>query len=70
MIVTSVTSLQYLNDCMNLDQDFTSLDYFTLEQSRREWAFTEDLFTRGSRGIYSWLGGVYAFYKSTDMQAR
>ena len=69
VIVTSVTSLQYLNDCMNLDQDFTSLDYFTLEQSRREWAFTEDLFTRGSRGIYSWLGGVYAFYKSTDMQA-
>lgn len=69
VIVTSVTSLQYLDDCMNLDQDFTSLDYFTLEQSRREWALTEDLFTRGSRGIYSWLGGVYAFYKSTDMQA-
>lgn len=69
VIVTSVTSLQYLNDCMNLDQDFTSPDYFTLEQSRREWAFTEDLFTRGSRGIYSWLGGVYAFCKSTDMQA-
>ena len=69
VVVTSVTSLQYLDDCMNLDQDFMPLDYFTLEQSRREWAFSEDLFTRGSRGAYSWLGGVYAFYKSTHMEA-
>lgn len=69
VVVTSITSVQYLDDCMNLDQDFTPADYFTLRQSRRELAFTEDLFTRGSRGIYSWLGGVFGFYKSTNMQA-
>ncbi len=69
VVVTSITSVQYLDDCMNLDQDFLPLDYFTLEQSRKEWAVTEDLFTRGARGAYSWLGGVYAFYKSTHMEA-
>lgn len=69
VVVTSITSVQYLDDCMNLDQDFTTADYFTLRQARREWAFTEDLFTRGARGHYSWLGGVFAFYKDTDMDA-
>lgn len=69
VVVTSRTSVQYLDDDMHLDQDFTTADYFTLRQKRREWTFTEDLFTRGSRGAYSWLGGVFAFYKSTDMSA-
>ncbi len=69
VVVTSVTSIQYLDDTMTLDQDFLPADYFTLVQDRREWTWTEDLFTRGSRGAYSWLGGVFAFYKSTDMSA-
>lgn len=69
VVVTSQTSLQYLDDSMTLDQDFLPLDYFTLTQARKEWAFTEDLFTRGARGAYSWLGGVFAFYKNTDMNA-
>lgn len=69
VVVTSISSVQYLDDCMDLDQDFLPDDYFTLQQARREWVVTEDLFTRGSRGDYSWLGGVYGFYKSTDMDA-
>ncbi len=69
VVVTSLTSVQYLDDDMRLDQDFLPLDYFTLEQKRKEWTVTEDLFTRGKRGKYSWLGGVFAFYKTTDMKA-
>ncbi len=69
VVVTSVTSVQYLDDCMRLDQDFLAADYFTLTQDRREWTFTEDLFTRGARGAYSWLGGAFGFYKSTSMSA-
>ncbi len=69
VVVTSLTSVQYLDDRMNLDQDFTTADYFTLVQSRRELALTEDLFTRGARGNYRWLGGVFGFYKNTDMDA-
>ena len=69
VVVTSVTSVQYINDCMKLDQDFLPADYFTLTQSRQEWSITQDLFTRGNRGRYGWLGGVFAFYKHTSMQA-
>lgn len=69
VVVTSISSVQYLDDDMHLDQDFLPLDYFTLQQKRRETAVTEDLFTRGSRGNYSWLGGVYAFWRNTDMHA-
>ena len=69
VVVTSRTSVQYLDDRMQLDQDFLPDDYFTLVQSRRETVLTEDLFTRGTRGRYGWLGGVFAFYKSTDMDA-
>lgn len=69
VVVTSVTSLQYLDDNMTLDQDFTPLDYFTLTQKRREWAVTQDLFTKGSRGSYDWLGGVFGMWRHTSMQA-
>ncbi|MCM1067277.1 MAG: TonB-dependent receptor [Muribaculaceae bacterium] len=69
VVVTSVTSVQYLDDKMTLDQDFTTADYFTLVQDRREWSLTEDLFTRGARGDYSWLGGVFGFYRRSDMDA-
>ncbi len=69
VVVTSLTSVQYLDDNMTLDQDFTTDDYFTISQRRHELTFTEDLFTKGSRGNYSWLGGVFGFYRDTDMQA-
>ena len=67
--MSSITSVQYLDDNMTLDQDFTTADLFTLTQKRREWGFTEDLFTRGSRGNYSWLGGVFGFYRPSTMHA-
>ncbi len=69
VVVTSVTTAQYIDDNMTLDQDFLPADYFTLTQKRKEWSFTEDLFTRGSRGAYDWLGGVFAFSKSGNMDA-
>ncbi|MDE6270912.1 MAG: TonB-dependent receptor [Muribaculaceae bacterium] len=69
VVATSLTSVQYLDDNMTLDQDFTTDDMFTLTQKKREWGFTEDLFCRGSRGRYSWLGGVFAFYRPSHMDA-
>lgn len=69
VIVTSVTSYQYIDDNMTLDQDFLPLPYFTLTQKRKEHALTEDLYAKGTRGQVSWLGGVFAFYKHTDMDA-
>lgn len=69
VVVTSLTSVQYLDDNMTLDQDFTPADYFTLTQRRHEWTFTEDLFAKGRRGRYSWLGGVFGFTRDSRMKA-
>lgn len=69
VVVTSLTSVQYLDDNMTLDQDFTPADYFTLTQRRHELTFTEDLFAKGTRGKYSWLGGVFGFWRRTRMWA-
>ncbi len=69
MISTSVTSVQYSDDNMTLDQDFLPLDYFTLTQKRREWAWTQDIYAKGLRNHYSWLMGAFGFYKSARMDA-
>ena len=69
VVVNSVTSFQYIDDDLTADQDFLPLPYFTLTQARREWALTQDLYTRGSRGSYRWLGGVFGFYKHASMRA-
>ncbi len=67
--VTSITSVQYLDDDMTLDQDFLPLSYFTLTQKRHELALTQDVIFSGRTGRYSWLGGAFAFYKRQRMSA-
>lgn len=67
--VSSITSMQYLDDEMTLDQDFLPLDYFTLTQGRHEWSVTQDFVARGRAGAYGWLGGVFGFWKHTSMDA-
>ncbi len=69
--MTSITTVQHINDNMTLDQDFLPLPYFTLTQKQKETAFTEDVVFRGSvaDGKYKWLGGVFGFYKHLDMSA-
>lgn len=67
--LSSITSFQYIDDNMTLDQDFRPEPYFTLTQARREWALTQDIIGRGSVGDYSWMGGVFGFYKDMDMDA-
>lgn len=68
--VSSITSYQYSDDEMILDQDFLPLSYFTLRQSLREHAITEDIVFRanGSRA-YRWLFGAFGFYKHGRMEA-
>lgn len=67
--LSSITSFQFIDDNMTLDQDFLPLDYFTLTQDRREWALTQDFVARGRSGAYSWLAGLFGFYKHTRMDA-
>lgn len=68
--LSSITSFQHLTDNLTLDQDFLPLEYFTLTQAIHETSVTQDIVLRGNVGSYSWLGGVFGFYKHTSMRAR
>ncbi|MBP5498168.1 MAG: TonB-dependent receptor [Muribaculaceae bacterium] len=66
----STTSYQYINDNMTLDQDFTTLPYFTLTQARKEHAVTQDIVVKSkSPQRYSWLAGLFGFYRRYRMSA-
>lgn len=69
--VTSITSLQYIDDNMTLDQDFLPLSYFTLTQKKRETGLTEDIVFRSptGEGKYSWTTGLFGFWKHLSMHA-
>ena len=68
--MTSVTSLQWLDDNMTLDQDFLEDPYFTLTQKQKDFGLTEDIVFRGDAGDrYHWLAGAFGFYKHLDMTA-
>lgn len=67
--LSSITSFQYINDNMTLDQDFLPLEYFTLTQRRHEWALTQDFVVKGREQNYDWLVGAFGFYRRTNMSA-
>ena len=69
--LSSITSYQYLDDNMTLDQDFTVHDYFTLTQARREHAVTQDFIARSHENTegYNWLAGASGFYRRYRMDA-
>lgn len=67
--LSSITSFQYVDDEMTLDQDFTPENVFNLTQKRHEIALTQDLVIRGKKQNYSWLGGLFGFYKHTRSDA-
>lgn len=71
MKLVSVSTVQYLDDHMCLDQDFLPQSYFTLTQKKQELAVTEDIMLRGTAldSRYGWLVGAYGFYRHLDMQA-
>lgn len=68
--LSSISSYQFIDDNMTLDQDFTPEPYFTLTQRRREHGFTQDLVARhkGTSG-YQCLTGLFGFYRHYNMDA-
>ncbi|MCM1521594.1 MAG: TonB-dependent receptor [Muribaculaceae bacterium] len=67
--LASITSLQMLHDRMVLDQDFLPASYFNLGQRQHDLGATQEIVMRGNAGNYSWLAGVFAFYKHNHMKA-
>lgn len=70
-LFSSVTSWQYLNDCMSLDQDFTPKQMFTLQQAQHEHTVTQDFVMRRKEGSkrWQWMNGLTLFYKHMKMYA-
>lgn len=70
-VLTGVTSYQYTDDCMDMDQDFTPDSYFTLRQSQNEHALSQDVVIKPKEesGSWRWLSGASAFFKYMKMDA-
>lgn len=69
--MTSITTVQHLDDNMTLDQDFRPEPFFTLTQRQHDTSVTEDIVFRGDRtdSKYHWLAGAFLFYKHLGMTA-
>lgn len=67
--LSSITGLRYMDDDLQLDNDFTPKSYFTLTQKTRELSLTQDVIVRGQKGRYGWMGGIFGFVKHSKMQA-
>ncbi len=68
--LSSITGYQYMDDRMALDNDFLPLDYFSMKQGQKEHSATQEIILRsGNTGAFSFMGGVFGFYKHNDMSA-
>jgi len=68
--LTSTTSYQYFSDEMNMDQDFTPLSYFSLEQLQKQHAINEEITLKSrTEGNYQWSFGVTGFYQKLNTDA-
>ena len=71
--LNSVTSLQFLADDMEMDQDFTVRSMFTLRQTQMEGALTQELILKPEaswrKPWWNWQTGFFGFAKYHDMSA-
>ncbi len=70
VLFTSATSFQYLNDEMNIDQDFTATPIFALSQNQKEQIATQEfVFRSKNNSAYQWVTGAFGFYKNINTNA-
>ena len=66
-IFTSTTGYQYLDDDMHLDQDFTPLSIFTLQQKQKMHAVSQEFAIKSHKGKrWEWVGGLFGFYQDIN----
>lgn len=62
-IMTSITGYQFLKDNLHMDQDFTPLSVFTLQQKQKQDAVTQEItFKSTTNKNLQWVAGVFGFY--------
>lgn len=63
-ILSSVTGFQYLKDEMNLDQDFTRKNVYTMSQRQNSKTISEEIVLKSKPGRrWQWTTGVSGFYQ-------
>lgn len=68
--LSSATGFQYLEDRMRIDNDFLSLDYFSMGQYQRERSLNQEFVIKSHlSGVFNFTGGISAFYKNLDLSA-
>lgn len=61
--VHSTTGYQYLNDEMNMDQDYTPLSKFQINQRQKQNSLSQEFTVKSDNtSDYQWSYGVYGFY--------
>lgn len=61
--INSTTGYQYLNDEMNMDQDYTRLSIFQINQKQRQNSLSQEITAKStSNSNYQWSVGGYGFY--------
>ncbi len=70
ILFTSTTGFQYLNDEMNIDQDFTAAPILALTQEQKEQIITQEfVFRSKNNSAYQWVFGAFGFYKKNKVDA-
>ena len=68
--LSSTTGYQYVDDRMELDNDFLPLDYFSMGQYQKEHSLTQEPVVKADDlGIFNLLGGALGFFKHNRMSA-
>jgi outer membrane receptor protein involved in Fe transport len=68
--LSSTTGYQFTDDDMVLDQDFSPRSMFTLRQSQKEHAFTQEITARSATTRrWQWITGLFGFHRALDMDA-
>ena len=67
-IFNAVTGFQHLNDRMLMDQDFSPLDTYTIEQKQRINSISEEITFKSKPGkAWQWTTGVFGFYQNMNV---
>ncbi|MDR1810180.1 MAG: TonB-dependent receptor [Prevotella sp.] len=62
-IVTSTTGYQYLNDDMQMDQDYSAFAVFKINQRQQQHSLSEEITVKSNgRNSYQWSNGIFGFY--------
>ena len=70
LTLSSTTGYQYVDDRMELDNDFLPLDYFSMGQYQREHSLTQEFVVKAEElGAFDLLGGLFGFFKHNRMSA-